>query len=128
MSSLIWSPFFHFACLSRSVLVSAVNVDMRSGCDWVLANINVTGYYRVNYDLANWERLLAQLDTQHQVHRNFEPVACSFLSLQLVLNRLHLLLFRCLSYPIFCRLYHCSTEPNLWMMLSTWPGRSLLGI
>ncbi|XP_029909225.1 aminopeptidase N-like [Myripristis murdjan] len=46
---------------------TAVNVDMKSGCDWVLANINVTGYYRVNYDLANWERLLAQLDTQHQV-------------------------------------------------------------
>uniref|UniRef100_A0A668A4Z3 Aminopeptidase n=1 Tax=Myripristis murdjan TaxID=586833 RepID=A0A668A4Z3_9TELE len=39
----------------------------KCGCDWVLANINVTGYYRVNYDLANWERLLAQLDTQHQV-------------------------------------------------------------
>uniref|UniRef100_A0A8C7TNS4 Aminopeptidase n=1 Tax=Oncorhynchus mykiss TaxID=8022 RepID=A0A8C7TNS4_ONCMY len=34
---------------------------------WVLANINVTGYYRVNYDLGNWERLLFQLSTNHQV-------------------------------------------------------------
>uniref|UniRef100_A0A3B4ZW54 Aminopeptidase n=1 Tax=Stegastes partitus TaxID=144197 RepID=A0A3B4ZW54_9TELE len=44
-----------------------VNVDMRSGAAWVLANINVTGYYRVNYDLGNWERLFAQLSTDHQV-------------------------------------------------------------
>uniref|UniRef100_A0A3P9MB43 Aminopeptidase n=1 Tax=Oryzias latipes TaxID=8090 RepID=A0A3P9MB43_ORYLA len=45
----------------------AVNLDMRSGSSWVLANINVTGYYRVNYDLGNWERLLAQLISDHQV-------------------------------------------------------------
>ncbi|XP_035252401.1 alanyl (membrane) aminopeptidase b [Anguilla anguilla] len=34
---------------------------------WVLANLNVTGYYRVNYDLENWNRLLIQLNTNHQV-------------------------------------------------------------
>ncbi|XP_026221643.1 aminopeptidase N [Anabas testudineus] len=44
-----------------------VNVDMKSGSSWVLANINVTGYYRVNYDLGNWERLLSQLIAEHQV-------------------------------------------------------------
>ncbi|XP_056137350.1 aminopeptidase N-like isoform X2 [Lampris incognitus] len=47
---------------------TAVNMDMKSnGGEWVLANINVTGYYRVNYDSGNWERLLAQLNTDHQV-------------------------------------------------------------
>ncbi|XP_071403132.1 aminopeptidase N [Centroberyx affinis] len=46
---------------------TVVNLEMRSGGDWVLANVNVTGYYRVNYDLGNWERLLAQLNTEHQV-------------------------------------------------------------
>ncbi|MEQ2283838.1 hypothetical protein AMECASPLE_015649, partial [Ameca splendens] len=44
----------------------ALNVDMRTGPSWVLANINVTGYYRVNYDLGNWERLFSQLSTDHQ--------------------------------------------------------------
>uniref|UniRef100_A0AAQ5YKG5 Aminopeptidase n=1 Tax=Amphiprion ocellaris TaxID=80972 RepID=A0AAQ5YKG5_AMPOC len=45
----------------------AVNPGMRSGASWVLANINVTGFYRVNYDLGNWERLFTQLSTDHQV-------------------------------------------------------------
>ncbi|XP_019733795.1 aminopeptidase Ey-like isoform X3 [Hippocampus comes] len=44
-----------------------VNLEMRSGGLWILANINVTGYYRVNYDPGNWERLLAQLIRDHQV-------------------------------------------------------------
>ncbi|KAG9332342.1 hypothetical protein JZ751_015349 [Albula glossodonta] len=38
-----------------------------TGNEWVLANVNVTGYYRVNYDIGNWERLLDQLLTDHQV-------------------------------------------------------------
>uniref|UniRef100_A0A4W5MKR3 Aminopeptidase n=1 Tax=Hucho hucho TaxID=62062 RepID=A0A4W5MKR3_9TELE len=29
-----------------------------TGESWILANLNVSGYYRVNYDNANWERLL----------------------------------------------------------------------
>ncbi|XP_075715571.1 aminopeptidase N-like [Rhinoderma darwinii] len=33
------------------------------GNTWLLANINVTGYYRVNYDDGNWDRLLQQLNT-----------------------------------------------------------------
>ncbi|KAL7401763.1 hypothetical protein ABVT39_004363 [Epinephelus coioides] len=44
----------------------AVNLEMRSSGFWVLANINVTGYYRVNYDLGNWERLFTQLNSDHQ--------------------------------------------------------------
>ncbi|KAF4082996.1 hypothetical protein AMELA_G00135010 [Ameiurus melas] len=34
--------------------------------EWVLANLNVSGYYRVNYDNENWHRLLDQLTTNHQ--------------------------------------------------------------
>ncbi|XP_022595280.1 aminopeptidase N-like [Seriola dumerili] len=37
-----------------------------SGQDWVLANTNVSGYFRVNYDPDNWNRLLSLLNTNHQ--------------------------------------------------------------
>lgn len=38
-----------------------------SGDDWVLANLNVVGYYRVNYDMVNWGKLLTALSTNHEV-------------------------------------------------------------
>lgn len=38
-----------------------------TGNDWVLVNLNITGYYRVNYDTENWERLLNQLTENHKV-------------------------------------------------------------
>lgn len=34
--------------------------------EWILANVNRIGYYRVNYDLENWERLLNDLETGQQ--------------------------------------------------------------
>ncbi|KAJ8417583.1 hypothetical protein AAFF_G00224260 [Aldrovandia affinis] len=34
--------------------------------EWILANVNYTGYYRVNYNPENWEKLLQQLETDHQ--------------------------------------------------------------
>ncbi|TFK04341.1 c-C chemokine receptor type 5-like [Platysternon megacephalum] len=34
--------------------------------NWLLLNINVTGYFRVNYDQDNWNKLLGQLGTSHQ--------------------------------------------------------------
>ncbi|XP_061591376.1 aminopeptidase Ey-like [Cololabis saira] len=37
-----------------------------SGEDWVLANTNMSGYFRVNYDQGNWDRLLALLHASHQ--------------------------------------------------------------
>uniref|UniRef100_A0A3Q0RHY4 Aminopeptidase n=1 Tax=Amphilophus citrinellus TaxID=61819 RepID=A0A3Q0RHY4_AMPCI len=38
--------------------------------EWILANINCTGYYRVNYNPENWERLLTQL----QINRHRIPL------------------------------------------------------
>ncbi|NWZ36876.1 AMPN Aminopeptidase, partial [Brachypodius atriceps] len=35
--------------------------------DWLLLNLNVTGYFRVNYNPENWEQLLNQLSTNHTV-------------------------------------------------------------
>ncbi|TNN70174.1 Aminopeptidase N [Liparis tanakae] len=33
--------------------------------DWLVANIDTKGFYRVNYDSDNWERLLAKLSSRH---------------------------------------------------------------
>ncbi|XP_073724650.1 alanyl (membrane) aminopeptidase b, tandem duplicate 1 [Misgurnus anguillicaudatus] len=43
---------------------TATNDKMKTNTDeWILANINVVGYYRVNYDNENWNRLLNALQT-----------------------------------------------------------------
>ncbi|XP_034031432.1 aminopeptidase N-like [Thalassophryne amazonica] len=34
--------------------------------DWILANVNCTGYYKVNYDLENWNRLFTHLERDPQ--------------------------------------------------------------
>ncbi|NP_001038326.1 alanyl (membrane) aminopeptidase-like b isoform X1 [Danio rerio] len=42
--------------------------DFKIGKDnWLLANINCTGFYRVNYDEENWNRLTAQLQKNHRI-------------------------------------------------------------
>ncbi|OCT86838.1 aminopeptidase Ey [Xenopus laevis] len=43
-----------------------VNDFKITGSDWLLVNLNVTGYYRVNYDDSNWIRLITQLQSDHQ--------------------------------------------------------------
>ncbi|NWW23793.1 AMPN Aminopeptidase, partial [Falcunculus frontatus] len=34
---------------------------------WLLLNLNVTGYFRVNYNQENWDQILTQLGTNHEV-------------------------------------------------------------
>ncbi|MCJ8733359.1 hypothetical protein PDJAM_G00222310 [Pangasius djambal] len=36
-----------------------------SGDGWLLVNINCSGYYRVNYDERNWNKLIIQLESAH---------------------------------------------------------------
>ncbi|XP_071345766.1 aminopeptidase Ey-like [Trachinotus anak] len=43
------------------------NKNMTLGVnEWLVANIDMRGFYRVNYDSDNWERLLAKLSSQHK--------------------------------------------------------------
>lgn len=47
---------------------TATNPDMTIGAsEWLIANIDMKGFYRVNYDSENWDRILTKLSTQHQV-------------------------------------------------------------
>uniref|UniRef100_A0A4W3JRT3 Aminopeptidase n=1 Tax=Callorhinchus milii TaxID=7868 RepID=A0A4W3JRT3_CALMI len=49
-----------------------------TGNQWILANINVTGYYRVNYDENNWKNLLSQLEKDHKVINLLCTIGCHF--------------------------------------------------
>ena len=40
--------------------------------DWYLANAKMTGFYRVNYDDKNWQRLLAQAEEDPDVRNIFD--------------------------------------------------------
>ncbi|XP_051978898.1 aminopeptidase N-like isoform X2 [Xyrauchen texanus] len=47
---------------------TAFHNEMKTtGNEWVLVNLNITGYFRVNYDTDNWEHLLNQLTENHKV-------------------------------------------------------------
>ncbi|NXI39248.1 AMPN Aminopeptidase, partial [Galbula dea] len=47
--------------------VSATNDEFKvSGSNWLLLNLDVSGYFRVNYNQENWDQLLRQLSTSHQ--------------------------------------------------------------
>lgn len=57
------------AC-ENTCCVSEVNPDMVLDTnDWMLANIKMKGFYRVNYDSDNWERLLATLNSNPKVKK-----------------------------------------------------------
>ncbi|TKS74007.1 Aminopeptidase N [Collichthys lucidus] len=46
---------------------ATINEMKTTGDDWVVANLDVVGYYRVNYDQDNWDRLLNCLSTDHKL-------------------------------------------------------------
>lgn len=63
-----------------NMFLSGTNNQMRVfGKEWVLANTNVSGYYRVNYDLDNWDRLLTLLDSNHRVSNIYSARLMLFL-------------------------------------------------
>ena len=42
-----------------------VDVELPGDMSWFKANLNGTGYYRVNYPAANWDALILQLQKDH---------------------------------------------------------------
>ncbi|NXP17069.1 AMPN Aminopeptidase, partial [Scytalopus superciliaris] len=43
------------------------NIFKIDNSNWLLLNLNVSGYFRVNYDQGNWNKILSQLSTDHTV-------------------------------------------------------------
>uniref|UniRef100_A0A8D0AY27 Aminopeptidase n=1 Tax=Sander lucioperca TaxID=283035 RepID=A0A8D0AY27_SANLU len=41
-------------------------IYFRCANDWLVANVDMKGFYRVNYDPENWVRLLTKLSSKHQ--------------------------------------------------------------
>uniref|UniRef100_A0A8C2Q8F3 Aminopeptidase n=1 Tax=Cyprinus carpio TaxID=7962 RepID=A0A8C2Q8F3_CYPCA len=41
--------------------------ELKDKDDWLLANVNCTGFFRVNYDEENWNKLRMQLERNHNV-------------------------------------------------------------
>ncbi|XP_011643084.1 aminopeptidase N isoform X2 [Pogonomyrmex barbatus] len=46
----------------RSIILNDLDV---SSSQWILFNVQETGYYRVNYDRANWQMIIKQLNKQN---------------------------------------------------------------
>ncbi|XP_070557699.1 aminopeptidase N-like isoform X2 [Ptychodera flava] len=59
-------PLKHFQWLNKEV-TGELDLSMASASDWVVVNLNQVGFYRVNYDDENWNRLAEQLKTDHDV-------------------------------------------------------------
>jgi hypothetical protein len=42
-----------------------ININETNETDWVIGNIKHSGFYRVNYDLNNWNLLIKQLNNEN---------------------------------------------------------------
>uniref|UniRef100_A0A7N9AZS2 Aminopeptidase n=1 Tax=Mastacembelus armatus TaxID=205130 RepID=A0A7N9AZS2_9TELE len=49
--------------MKTSLSAKGTSLQFSDCGEWILANVNCTGYYRVNYNPENWEHLLTQLET-----------------------------------------------------------------
>lgn len=71
-SSLWWVPLT-FTCDFSEIYTGwmfgdeeGMELDINTTSEqWIIFNVNQVGYYRVNYDLANWKLLIEQLRTNH---------------------------------------------------------------
>lgn len=87
---------------------------------WLLGNINQTGYFRVNYDLQNWKRLIQQLHSNPNVNPPClsAPLFSHFFT-NLTTKSTHFLLFSFVLFGVFFRLFLLETEQVSSMMPST---------
>ena len=56
-----------FTCLFVCLFVCLAHLNIKKRSSWFKANIQQTGFYRVNYEEANWLQLINQLNNNHKV-------------------------------------------------------------
>ena len=55
-----------YAIIYANTLVTpAVEFNVKEGTEWLLGNTLARGFYRVNYEADNWEKIINILLTQH---------------------------------------------------------------
>ena len=64
------NAFYHTFMPHASPIYVTVSFNINTNVTWIKANINQSGFYRVNYDAAMW-RMLTQLMTTK--HTTFSP-------------------------------------------------------
>lgn len=109
----------HTTTMGFAFIQTGTNTEMVLGADdWLLANINMKGFFRVNYDSENWERLLKKLESGHEV-QHVEMYYFYTVNDQTPQAQLPL------SIPLsICRLFQWSIEHKLSMMLLTLQGET----
>lgn len=63
-------PDYWLAPQAAAIQIPLADIDLNSEEDWYIINKQQTGYYRINYDENNWNKLVAVLkgDTRASIH------------------------------------------------------------
>ena len=80
--------------------ISTVQIPIgKTKYSWIKANVGQTGFYRVNYDKKNWNRLMSQLSTNHKVSNNI--ISSTFSLLLIFTSQMQYIIHETVFHPIF---------------------------
>lgn len=56
-------PFAWFNKADETLIIASDAIEGLTTADWIIFNVQQTGFYRVNYDVTNWNRIITHLDS-----------------------------------------------------------------
>uniref|UniRef100_A0A8C1G515 Aminopeptidase n=1 Tax=Cyprinus carpio TaxID=7962 RepID=A0A8C1G515_CYPCA len=66
-NSIPWQVDIRYIKSTDFAVKNEPHFELKDKDDWLLANVNCTGFFRVNYDEENWNKLRMQLERNHNV-------------------------------------------------------------